>query len=71
MGDFIISSRTIDVFFNILSSKSTVNEISELFESEGIYEKPNFSSKHSGVRKSTADAYVSNLDLAIRRTYKS
>ncbi|MGF9697835.1 abortive infection family protein [Paenibacillus sp. MABNR03] len=63
MGDFIISSRTIDVFFNILSSKSTVNEISELFESEGIYEKPNFSSKHSGARKSTADAYVSNLDL--------
>ncbi|WP_161487987.1 hypothetical protein [Paenibacillus glacialis] len=39
MADFIVSSRTIDVFFNILSSKSSVNEISELFESEGIFTK--------------------------------
>ena len=63
MTDVIVSSRTVDVFFNILSSNSTINEISELFESEGVFKKPDFSSKYSGARKSTADAYVSNLDL--------
>lgn len=63
MEEPIISNRTISVFFDILSSKSYINEICELFENEGVFKKINFSSDYSGARKSTADTYVSSLDL--------
>lgn len=59
----IISKRTIEVFFDLLSDRSVVNEICQLFENEGVFRKPNHSSSYSGARKATADGYVSNLDM--------
>ncbi|MHA0858093.1 abortive infection family protein [Paenibacillus sp. CMAA1364] len=64
MAEIIVSKRTIDVFFDMLSSNSSFNEICELFESEGIFQKPNYKSLYSGVRKATADAFVSSLALS-------
>lgn len=60
----MISKRTIHVFYDILSSFSTLNKIQQLFECEYIFEPESYVSKMGGQRKSLADSYVSTLDFS-------
>lgn len=58
-----ISQQSIDVFFDLLSKYSTVREIESMFRAEGIFENEDHISFYSGVRRETADKFVSSLDV--------
>ncbi|QHE52785.1 abortive infection family protein [Pontibacillus sp. HMF3514] len=59
----MVSERTLHVFYDLLTEYSTLNKIETLFESEGIYQQNEYTSKMSGSRRSLADTYVASLNL--------
>ncbi|GIO28273.1 abortive infection family protein [Ornithinibacillus bavariensis] len=59
----MISKRTILVFYDVLTTFSTLNRIQQLFESEHIFESESHTSNLSGQRRTLANSYVSTLDL--------
>lgn len=60
----MLSKRTIHVFYDLLSTHSTLSKIETLFECEEVYQDPFFESPLGGDRRALADNYVSSLNLS-------
>lgn len=66
----MISRRTLLVFYDVLTTFSTLNKIQKLFESENIFESESHTANLSGQRRTLADSYVSTIDLGNRSDVK-
>lgn len=59
----MLNKRTIHIFYDLLSTHSTLREIEDLFECEEILSDPFYKSNLVGARRSFADTYIKSLDL--------
>lgn len=62
-GDSLLSKRTIQTFYDLLTGYGTLASIQKLFECEDIFLDEDHVSNLSGQRRTLADSYVASLDL--------
>lgn len=60
----LISQRTLNVFYDLLSGYEVVRTIEKMFEVEDIFRDSEFTSSFTTARRSMADEYVNSLDLS-------